>query len=163
MGTSVGEFCVSACACASFSSTPADIAAAQASPEKGTVVSSGLCSSVDTATDRVSAASTNSVGCVAGLHSLDLFFAGELPWKAASRQSGTPRDGEELLSSSGTPSNALGLQEPLGVSSSTSSSSSISSSAPQFRSAAISIFLGRNTSSSSIAGVSSRLPKATGL
>src|SRR5580704_8821563 len=103
MGTSVAEFAVSVCACASFSSTPADIAAAQASPEKGTAVSSGLCSSVDTATDLTSAASTNSVGCVAGLHSPDCrFFAGELPWKAASRQSGTPRDAEELLSSSAT-------------------------------------------------------------
>src|SRR3984893_6354827 len=161
MGPGVAAASVSVCDCASFSSTPADIAAAQASPEKGTEGSSSLCSSVDTPTDFASAASTNSIEGGGGFHSGDcVLFAGGLPWKAASRQSGTPCDGE-VLSESPMLSNALGLHEDRGVS---SSSSSISSSAPQFLSADNSDFaFGRNAASSSTSVVPSRLPNATGL
>src|SRR5580700_4650881 len=76
-----------------FSSIPAAIAAAQASPVKGSGLSAFLFGKVATATDCDSAATTNSGCSTAGAQLDEKLLAGEAPWKASSRQSGAACDG----------------------------------------------------------------------
>src|SRR5262249_37324696 len=151
---------------ASLSSTPAAIAAAQASPLKGSGDSVGFASIVVTAATLVSNASTTPARSGEGDQGSEpLRFAGESPWKASSRQSGA--GWLDFAARSSSSSKPPGRQPARGDAASSSSSSSgmscDSSSQSLFLAISIIGFAEEKAETSSAwEEVSSRLPKATG-